>query len=90
MLTSHVSTCTLSVGSDLAAGAAESYRTPFRRHRWSADREAIPVSEKEADLPDSDDACERTIDEHLQDLPDGSGCVEIWEQLSERREANDD
>lgn len=23
--------------------------------------------------------------EHLADLPDGSGCTEIWEHLSERR-----
>ena len=30
-------------------------------------------------------------EEHLEDLPDGSGCTEIWEHLSERRaEADDD
>lgn len=34
---------------------------------------------------DADD--ERTDDapDHLQDIPDGSGCTEIWERLSERR-----
>lgn len=24
-------------------------------------------------------------DEHLEDIPDGCGCVEVWEELSERR-----
>lgn len=28
--------------------------------------------------------------EHLDDVADGSGCTEIWEQLSERRERSDD
>ena len=28
--------------------------------------------------------------DHLDDVSDGSGCTEIWEQLSERRNANDD
>lgn len=31
--------------------------------------------------PDSRD------DQHLQDIEDGAGCTEIWEKLSERREA---
>lgn len=26
-------------------------------------------------------------DDHLSDLPDGCGCTEIWEHLSERRAA---
>jgi hypothetical protein len=25
-------------------------------------------------------------DEHLADVPDGCGCAEVWEHLSERRE----
>lgn len=25
-------------------------------------------------------------DEHLEDIPVGSGCVEVWEHLSESRE----
>ncbi|WP_058366178.1 hypothetical protein [Haloparvum sedimenti] len=25
-------------------------------------------------------------DDHLDDLPEGAGCTEIWEHLSERRE----
>lgn len=28
--------------------------------------------------------------EHLADVPDGVGCAEIWEQLSDRREKDDD
>jgi hypothetical protein len=27
-----------------------------------------------------------TDDEHLADVPDGCGCAEVWEHLSERRE----
>ncbi|WP_162833870.1 hypothetical protein [Haladaptatus cibarius] len=29
-------------------------------------------------------------DDHLEDVPDGSGCTEIWEHLSERRDADED
>lgn len=28
-------------------------------------------------------------DDRFDDLPDGSGCTEIWELLSDRREADD-
>lgn len=30
----------------------------------------------------------RENSEHLSDLPDGCGCAEIWEHLSEERELN--
>lgn len=30
------------------------------------------------------------VDEHLEDVEDGCGCTEIWEHLSDRREAADD
>ena len=33
---------------------------------------------------------QRESDDHLSDLPDGSGCVEIWERLSENRSTDDD
>ena len=26
------------------------------------------------------------VDEHLADVPDGCGCAEVWEHLSEQRE----
>jgi len=26
-----------------------------------------------------------TADEHVEDIPDGCGCTEIWEHLSEQR-----
>ncbi|WP_266076714.1 hypothetical protein [Haladaptatus caseinilyticus] len=29
-------------------------------------------------------------DDHLEDVPDGSGCTEIWEHLSERRGRDED
>ena len=32
----------------------------------------------------------RTTDEHLQDVPDGAGCTEIWEHLSNNRDSDDD
>lgn len=31
---------------------------------------------------------EEADESHLADIEDGSGCTEIWEQLSERRAAN--
>lgn len=31
--------------------------------------------------------CSARDDGHLQDLEDGAGCTEIWEKLSEHREA---
>jgi hypothetical protein len=31
---------------------------------------------------------EAAADEHLADLADGCGCAEVWEHLSERREAD--
>ncbi|WP_423751579.1 hypothetical protein [Salinirarus marinus] len=36
-------------------------------------------SPRQEDAPNDDD--------HLADVPAGSGCTEIWEHLSERREA---
>ncbi|SDN01654.1 hypothetical protein SAMN04487949_3177 [Halogranum gelatinilyticum] len=44
-----------------------------------------PAAEVE-EVTDTDDADDRH-DDHLRDLEDGSGCTEIWEHLSERREA---
>ncbi|WP_259371278.1 MULTISPECIES: hypothetical protein [Halostella] len=37
---------------------------------------------------DEPEACR--VDDHLDDVDDGCGCTEIWEHLSERREAADD
>lgn len=33
---------------------------------------------------------EEQVDEHLDDVEDGCGCTEIWEHLSDRREAAGD
>lgn len=34
----------------------------------------------------NEEAAERDRDdEHLAELPDGCGCAEVWERLSERR-----
>ena len=32
---------------------------------------------------------EEPADDHLEDVEDGCGCAEVWEHLSERREADD-
>lgn len=32
---------------------------------------------------------EEPDDDHLDDVDDGAGCTEIWEHLSERRDADD-
>lgn len=29
-------------------------------------------------------------DEHLQDVPDGAGCTEIWEHLSTKRDDDEE
>ena len=29
------------------------------------------------------------IDEHLDDVPDGAGCTEVWETLSDHRDRSD-
>lgn len=31
----------------------------------------------------------REDDEHLQDVPDGAGCTEIWEHLSRERDGTE-
>ncbi|GAA0201965.1 hypothetical protein ACFFQF_02150 [Haladaptatus pallidirubidus] len=33
---------------------------------------------------------DRQETDHLEDVPDGSGCTEIWEHLSERRDADEE
>ncbi len=35
------------------------------------------------------DPDEEQATDHLDDVEDGCGCTEIWEHLSERREADD-
>ena len=38
----------------------------------------------------SDTEEERQDGDHLDDIDDGCGCAEVWEHLSERREAEAD
>jgi hypothetical protein len=53
----------------------------------TGDSEGGPVCEtSEESLTES----EEPDDEHLEDLPVGSGCVEVWEHLSENREDDDE
>ena len=37
-------------------------------------------------MSESTDADGKSDPEHLEDVPDGCGCAEVWEHLSERRE----
>lgn len=37
---------------------------------------------------DEEPAIAEATDDHLDDIPDGAGCTEIWEHLSDRREAD--
>ena len=39
-----------------------------------------------SDAPESTASDSADADDHLDDLPEGAGCTEIWEHLSERRE----
>ena len=52
-----------------------------RRSSQPADRAGRPESDLRAD---GGEERELGDDEHLRDLPDGAGCTEIWEHLSER------
>lgn len=37
----------------------------------------------------SEDGDNDSDPDHLSDVPEGCGCVEVWEHLSEEREAED-
>ncbi|ELZ47083.1 hypothetical protein C464_09137 [Halorubrum coriense DSM 10284] len=43
-------------------------------------------AEAEADGPEGDGEEDTDESAHVADVPDGAGCTEIWERLSERRE----
>ncbi|PSP86874.1 hypothetical protein BRC87_12835 [Halobacteriales archaeon QS_4_66_20] len=54
----------------------------------SPDEENPPEDAAESDETEVATECvdaEAVDDEHLEELPDGSGCVEVWERLAERR-----
>ncbi|PSP56706.1 hypothetical protein BRC82_01100 [Halobacteriales archaeon QS_1_67_19] len=59
----------------------------------TADEELTARSDSDESSDDVPDDRDRPADDHrnhLTDIEDGSGCTEIWEQLSERRERNDE
>ncbi|SEV83863.1 hypothetical protein SAMN05216285_0542 [Natrinema salifodinae] len=37
------------------------------------------------DCDEADEECTETETDHLADVPDGAGCVEIWERISDSR-----
>ncbi|WP_458206276.1 hypothetical protein [Haladaptatus sp. NG-SE-30] len=51
-----------------------------------AELEDYRANDHSEDDHSTDDSAE---DDHLNEVPDGSGCTEIWEHLSERRGADD-
>ena len=58
------------------ANAAKDLKEPKDREEERQPRDASPEEDDES----FDDTS------HLEEVPDGSGCTEIWEHLSERRE----
>lgn len=44
-----------------------------------------PVGREDAD---SDVTGDQASDDHLADVDDGCGCVEVWEHLSDQRTSN--
>ena len=74
--TQSEATCDLDAGQDAPA---------------TCDRETTQDGPATCDLAATRDGDgEEAVDEHLDNLPDGAGCTEIWEHLSERREADTD
>lgn len=45
------------------------------------------MSECDADRPSADEPELSAAEDHLENLPDGAGCTDIWEHLSGQREA---
>ena len=43
-----------------------------------------------SEKPVAEQSKEPREDDHLQDVPDGAGCTEIWEHLSDRRDEEDE
>lgn len=41
------------------------------------------------DTPESDGSADDRP-EHLEELPDGCGCAEVWDELSEQRERTEE
>ena len=77
-------------GSDSRSRQRRSVRRPL-----SASRSAVldwwrnKMSEN-TQVHDEAQTRDEQVDEHLEDVEDGCGCTEIWEHLSENREAADD
>lgn len=67
---------------ELTKDPTEDERTP----RGAEERTEEGSSDEQRD---DDEQAEPRDEEYLQDLPDGSGCTEIWEHIAERR-ADDD
>jgi len=51
------------------------------------DADDAPRDERGEEIVEAVDCVdpESVDDEHLAELPDGSGCVEVWEHLADRR-----
>ncbi|MFC4549315.1 MULTISPECIES: hypothetical protein [Halorussus] len=65
---------------------AEERRPPDER---TPDGERPPSGESAVEPAETGTTDRDGTDDHLTEVPDGSGCTEIWEHLSERRDGND-
>ena len=43
------------------------------------------MATRDTDRRDAPEKRPQDADDHLAEVPDGCGCVEVWEHLSERR-----
>ena len=59
-------------------------------HLRSSTNETMTNTRQTHDETDAESDAEAPPTDHLQDVEDGCGCTEIWEHLSEEREATAD
>jgi len=69
----------------MAGGNQETDHREGAADRDSTDQATEADSAGEAGTAGLDCVDEPADDDHLEELPDGSGCVEIWEHLADRR-----
>lgn len=53
------------------------------------DEDSTTRTQEDGASDDNREARDHADDNHLSDVPDGSGCTEIWEHLSEERDDDD-
>ena len=77
--------------SHVVAIASDEQRSANRRSRRRGGG-IFTMTESKCDLRVGSEPAQEdeAVDDHLADLPDGCGCAEVWEHLTDRRAADDD